>query len=316
MEKLRAAVVGCGARGKGHIRILKSFEDIDLVAVCDPVDEIRERRRGEFEVDKGYANLADLLSKEKLDAIVVATPPHLNAPVAMECFEAGINTLLEKPPGLSVEECKALRDTSARTGAKGMVGWNRRFHPMVLKAQSMVAERGPVTQLVGEFHKSVRQIAASGVFTEQVMDNLLLESPIHSIDTVYALANSKVAEVHSFVRRAMSDYKDVHAAVVLFESGCVASIIANYTTDARLERYEIHGVEISVYLEGIRTGVAFVDGKEVKLGGERDASTVDQNRFFLDCVRSGRPIERPAANLDTAVETMELSLKILEGLRE
>ena len=89
MEKLRAAVVGCGARGRGHIRILKSFEDIDLVAVCDPVDEIRERRRGEFEVDKGYANLADLLSKEKLDAIVVATPPHLNAPVAMECLEAG-----------------------------------------------------------------------------------------------------------------------------------------------------------------------------------------------------------------------------------
>ena len=180
----------------------------------------------------------------------------------------------------------------------------------------MVAERGSVTQLVGEFHKSVRQIAASGVFTEQVLDNLLLESPIHSIDTVYALANSKVAEVHAFVRRTMSDYKDVHAAVVLFESGCVASIIANYTTDARLERYEIHGEEISVYLEGIRTGVAFVDGKEVKLGGERDASTVDQNRFFLDRVRSGRPIERPAANLDTAVETMELSLKILDGLRE
>ncbi len=310
-------MIGCGNRGRGHIRILKSFEDVDLVAVCDPIEPAREGMRQEHQIEKGYAGVEDMLSKEDLNAIIVATPPHLNAPVAQVCLEAGIDTLLEKPPGLSVAECTTLRDTAARTGAKGMVGWNRRFHPLIVEAKSMVDERGPTTQLVGEFHKSVRQIKDSEVFTEFLMDNLLLETPIHAIDTMCFLAGSKVAEVHSYVRRVTSEYKDVHAALVVYENGCVASIIANYTTDARLERYEIHGRQISAYLEGVNQGVIFCDGERKELDGSKSReSTDDQNRFFLDCVKSNRPIESPAANLDTAVQTMDLCGKILQGLRE
>ena len=48
-----------------------------------------------------------------------------------------------------------------------------------------------------------------------------------------------------------SGYRDVHAALVAFENGVVAQLIHNYTTNARLERYEIHGHEISAYLEGV-----------------------------------------------------------------
>ena len=316
MKALRVAVVGGGSRGRGHMRILNGFADVDLAAICDPVESVRQRAHDEFQVANGYESMEDLLSHEQLDAVVVATPPHLNAPVAMVSLEAGIDTLLEKPPGLSVAECAALRDSAARSGAKGMVGWNRRFDPLVVQAQSMVRARGPITQLVGEFHKNVRQIEKKARFPEQVMDNLLLESPIHAIDTICALADSKVSEVHGYVRRTISRYKDVHAALVVFENDCVASIIANYTTGGRLERYEIHGEEISVYLEGISHGVAVCEGDKVELEADRKRSTVDQDRYFLDCVQSGRPIGRPAADLETAVETMELAIGILEGLRE
>lgn len=317
MKNLRTAVIGCGARGQGHIRALKSFEDVDVVAICDPVDVAREVACRDHQIENGYAAVEDLLSKEELDAIVVATPPHLNAPVAKLCLEEGIDTLLEKPPGLNVPECVELRDISVRTGAKGMVGWNRRFNPLILEAKALIAERGPVTQLVGEFHKSVQRILDSEVFGEGLMDNLLLETPIHAIDTMTFLAQSKVVEVHSFVRRATSIYKDVHAALVVFENNCVASIIANYTTDARLERYEVHGCGISAYLEGVRQGVVYCDGNQKELDGSNfQRSTDDQDRFFLDCVISGRPIEYPAANLDAAVESMGLCAKILDGLRE
>ena len=317
MANLRAAVIGCGARGRGHIKVLKSFEDVDLVAVCDPVVSARERACRELQIENGYGSVEDLLSKEKLNAIIVATPPHLNAPVAKVCLEAGVDTLLEKPPGLRVAECAELRDIAARTGAKGMVGWNRRFHPLIVEAKSMVEERGPITQLVGEFHKSVQRIRTSEVFTEEMMDNLLFETPIHAIDTMSFLAHSKVAEVHSYVRRVTSEYKDVHAALVVYENGCVASLIANYTTDARLERYEIHGCEISAYLEGVKQGCVFRDGERMELDGSRSWQSTDhQSRFFLDSVKSNRPIEYPGANLDAAVETMELCEKILDGLRE
>ena len=159
------------------------------------------------------------------------------------------------------------------------------------------------------------QLGETGRFPESLMDNMIFETPIHSIDLVRWLAASEVAEVHSVVRRRISPYKDVHAALVLFESGCVAQITANYTTDARLQRYEIHGRDISAYIEGISEGVLFYDGERHELSGEGKNDTEIQARFFIDCVKEDRPVGLPAANLDEGVKTMELCEAILAGLR-
>jgi predicted dehydrogenase len=315
MSKLRVAIIGCGGRGRGHIRVLKAFEDVELAAVCDPVEAARDAAGDEFSVARRYAGIEEMLDAESLDATFVATPAHLNGQVALPCLERGVNTLLEKPPGISVAETIALRDAAIRTGAKGMVGWNRRFHSIIVQARKMVEARGAVTQLVGEFHKSVTGFIKSGQFPEHLMDNLFLETPIHALDIVRAIAGAEVEEVHSVVRRTISNYKDVHGALILFENGCVAHLIANYTTDARLERYEIHGRDISAYLEGVSRGTVFCDGGQHELSSTGTGGTEEQNRYFLDCIKWDRPISLPAANLDEAIKTMELAEAILAGLR-
>ena len=316
MAKVRAAVIGCGGRGRGHIEVLQGFEDVDVVAICDPLAEGRDKAGEAFGIERRYASIEEMLSAEELDAAVVATPAHLNAVAAMPLLESGIDTLLEKPPGLEIAETKGLRQAAQRSGAKGMVAWDRRFHPLITQARRRVEERGPITQLLGEFHKSIKGLEERGNFPAQVLDNMLLESPIHSIDVVRAMAGSEVAEVHSVVRRSNSPYKDVHAALISFENGCVAQICANYTTDARLERYEIHGCGISAYLEGVRGGVVVCDGKQYPLDPVDETSTQVEDRYFIDCVKEDRPIELPAANLDEAVKTMELAHAILAGLQE
>ncbi|MDE0315488.1 MAG: Gfo/Idh/MocA family oxidoreductase [Candidatus Poribacteria bacterium] len=315
MANLRVAVIGCGGRGRGHMQVLAKFEDTDLVAVCDLVESARNSAGDTFNVSKRYDTIEALLDNETLDAVFVATPAHLNAEASAPCLERGVNTLLEKPPGMSVEETINLRDTAKKTGAKGMVGWNRRFHPIIVEATQRVKERGNVTQLVGEFHKSITRLAQSRRFPEHLMDNMFLETPIHALDTIRAIAESDVQEVHSVVQRSISDYKDVHAALILFENGCVAQLIANYTTDARLERYEIHGRDISAYLEGVSHGTIFCDGTQHKLTEPGSSGSVEQNRYFLDCVKSDTPVSHPAANLDEAVKTMQLAADILSGLR-
>ncbi|MCY4402494.1 MAG: Gfo/Idh/MocA family oxidoreductase [Candidatus Poribacteria bacterium] len=316
MADLSVAVIGCGSRGRGHMQILTKFEDVDLVAVCDPVESARNNTGDAFNVSKRYERIESLLDNEPLDAIFVATPAHLNGEAALPCLERGINTLLEKPPGMSVEETINLRDTAKKTGAKAMVGWNRRFHPIILQAKHMVKSRGNVTQLVGEFHKSITRLAQSGKFPEHLMDNMFLETPIHALDTLRAIAESDVKEVHSITKRTISKYKDVHAALILFENGCVAQLIANYTTDARLERYELHGKNISAYLEGVSHGTVYCDGTQHKLTDPGSNGTVDQNRYFLDCIKSDTPVSLPAANLDEAVKTMHLAGKILNSIDE
>ena len=312
---LRVAVVGCGERGRDHMQALRQFEDVSLAAVCDASEEVLKGAADDFNVADRYTRLEDLLDAEALDAVFVAVPAHLNAESARPCLEMGLSTFVEKPPGLSVAETSSLRDTAARTGAKAMVGWNRRLHPIVVKAREMVEARGPVMQLVGEFHTSMTTTVESGQYPERLLDNIHLVSPIHAIDLVRAIAGSDVAEVHSVVRRAASRYKDVYAALVVFENGCVAQLTHNYTTDARLERYEIHGREVSAYLEGVKGGVVFQDGDRIELGGSESNGTAEQARYFLDCVKYNRPVSLPAADLDEAVKTMQLAEAILAGLR-
>ena len=312
---IRVAVVGCGGRGLGHMDALRQFDDVSLAAVCDVAEEAMKAAADGFRVAGRYTSLEEMLDTEALDAVFVAAPAHLNGEVARPCLEKGIHTFIEKPPGLSVAETSELRDIAARTGAKAMVGWNRRFNSIVVKAREMVEARGPVTQLVGEFHKSMRRLAENERFPEHLLDNFLLETPIHSIDLVRAIAGSDVAEVHSVVCRAASRYKDVHAALVVFENGCVAQLTHNFTTDARLERYEIHGRGVSAYLEGVRGGTVVADGQQIELGEPVSGGTVEQARYFLDCIKNDRPVSLPAANLDEAVKTMQLAEAVLAGLR-
>ena len=317
MSRLRVAEIGTGQKGRQHMAILNTFEEVELVAVCDPVAEARDGVGDEFSISSRYANVDELLDAEELDAVFVATPPQLNAPSAKACLERGIHTFLEKPPGMSLPETTALRDTAVKAGVKGMVGLNRRFHPMITRARDMVEERGPIVQLVGEFHKSMTMLGRSRHgFGPEVMDNFLVANDIHAVDLVRFLAGAEVAEVHSFARRAFSEYRDLHAALVIFENDCVANYAFNYTTGYRLERYEIHGRDISVFLEGVNEGTVYCDGKSYEMPPGDTGGTEEELRYFVDCLIEDRPVELPAANLDEAVKTVALVDAIRGGLRE
>ena len=309
MAELKVGIVGCGARGHGHARHIAGLDGVRLEAVCDPATDTRREVAAEFGIPHQYDEPRQMLAAGSLDAVVVSAPAQLNFAAALPCLEAGVDTLVEKPPGLRVAETRQLQAAAARSGARCMVGWNRRFNPLIVEARQRIAERGPLVTVVGEFHKDLVQIEAQGKIAEPVLARFLYETPIHSIDIVRALAGSPVGEVHALSRSSVSRHRDVFGALILFENGCVGHLIANMTSGARLERYELHGAGISVYLEGVSQGQVVEGGEVTELAGASD-STLDQDRFFLDCVRDGRPITAPGADLSEAVATMELAARI------
>ncbi len=287
---LKAALIGCGGRGRGHLETLNAFDDVQFVAVCDPVVELRDRIADEHAVPGRYDDIEEMLSNEELDLAVVATPAHLNGACALPVIQAGVHTLLEKPPGLSGAETEGLRDAANASGAKVLVGWNRRFQSLICKARNMIEERGPVTQIVAEFHKSMTRLRERP-FPDHLLDNFIYETPIHAIDLARALAGSSpVAELHAVARRSNSRFVDVYAALIRFENGCVAQFIANFTTDARLERYEIHGRDCSAYLEGVKEAVVQRDGKREVFNTVESGGTAEQARFLIDCIKEDRPV--------------------------
>lgn len=315
MSVLRVALVGAGGKGRQHLGNVRNLEGVEIAAICDPVEKLREAVAEEFGAPGRYASIEDMLGSENLDAAFVATPAHINAIAALPCLQAGVNTFLEKPPGLSLEETRGLHEAAARSGAQGMVGWNRRFEPVIRNAVEEIRGNGPIVQLVGEFHKNMTRLEDLNRFPEHLLDNFLWETPIHAIDLVRFLGGAEVVEVHSVVRRAVHDHKDVHAALVLFANGCVAQLTFNMTSTPRLERYEIHGRDVCAYIE--REGVVvFKDGETRPVSKDGPDGTELEDRFFIECIREGREIGLPAANLDEAVKTMALGQRIMDGLIE
>ena len=306
MKEIRAALIGCGGRGRGHARHIAAIDGAVMTAVCDLDETRRTAAAEELGGVATYAAPERMLEAESPDAVVVAVPPEFNAPVAQICLEAGVPTLLEKPPGLHVSETRALLEISERTGARCMVGLNRRFNPAIREAKRLVCERGPLTTIVGEFHKNLVDIEERGILKPPVLDRYFYETPVHALDCVRALADSPVAEVHSFSGSFFSGYRDVYGGLILFESGCVAHLVANVTAGARLERYEMHGRSASAYLEGVRSGQVIIDGQVTELTCSGDESTREQNRYFIDRVRDGRPFGPPACDLHEAILSMEL----------
>jgi predicted dehydrogenase len=308
--ELKVGLAGCGPRGLGHARLVAQMDGARLEAVCDPHVAARCKAAEQFEIPRQYDRIERMLEDAALDAVLVNVPPHLNAEAAMVCLEAGIDTLVEKPPGLRVAETRALRAAAERSGARCMVGLNRRFNPLIAEAKRRVAERGPLVTVVGEFHKNLVEIERQGRIAEPTLARFFYETPIHALDCVRWLAGAPVRGVYSFSQRAVSRHRDAFGALMEFDNGCIVHLIANITSGARLERYEVHGAGISAYLEGVNRGHVVADGAVTELSGDGASSTREQDRYFFDCIRHGRPVEAPACDLDEAVATMELAAAI------
>src|SRR3954468_7544772 len=100
MANIRAAVVGVGAFGRNHTRVLSELQKAnagaELVAVCDADPERAAEIAMEFRC-QAFTSLEQLLTKTKLDAAVVAVPTIHHLVTARALMEAGIDVLIEKP---------------------------------------------------------------------------------------------------------------------------------------------------------------------------------------------------------------------------
>ncbi len=298
------------------MQIFDSHELSEVVGVTDPVEASRNAAAEQFGAE-AFEDAAQMIDSGQVGVVVVSAPAHLNAKVALPVIERGITTLLEKPPGLSVADVRTLQDAAKRSGTRVMVGFDRRFNPYLRSAREAIAEKGELRQIVAEFHKDIRDWTEDARFSEEMLNVLMLESPVHSLDLLTHLAGSAVANVSSVVKSVNSPYRDVHAALIEFDSGCVAQFTASLTAGGRLERYELHGDGMSAYLEGVQGGKVVADGvvTEIDAPPEGVTSTFLQDDYFLRQALAGEPFGEPAASLESSEQVLDLAERIFGGVR-
>jgi len=118
--KLNIAGVGIGGMGSAN---LKNMASENIVALCDVDDEHAAKTFGRYPQARRYRDFRELLAKEEdLDAVMIATPDHTHAVIALAGIEAGKHVYCQKPLTQSVYECRLLTEAAKKAGVVTQMG--------------------------------------------------------------------------------------------------------------------------------------------------------------------------------------------------
>lgn len=124
-ERVTLGHIGTGGQGGFLFRMFQACKGCQSVAVADCYSDRREAYARMCN-GKAYRDFRELLARKDIDAVVVATPDHWHVPVALAAARAGKDTYVEKPLGVTVEECLAARRVFVETGRVFQYGTQQR----------------------------------------------------------------------------------------------------------------------------------------------------------------------------------------------
>ena len=192
---------------------------VDLVAVADPDEEARAAVRARAPRATLCASHTQLLAATSLDAVVICLPPALHAEAAIASFAGRLHAYIEKPLATSLDDAREVVEAWRRSGMTGMVGFNYRFHPLVIALREAVrrGDLGPVTAVRTSFGAAQRALPewkrerSSG-------GGALLDLASHHVDLARVLLDAEVVEVSASVRSIQSE-ADTAVATLRMSSG-------------------------------------------------------------------------------------------------
>ena len=231
MTELRAGVIGIGAMGRHHVRVLRELEGVDLVAVADAGGD-------RFGVAPGYevGRYVEDLIAAKLDMAVVAVPTAFHEEVAITLAEAGIPTLVEKPVAASVAAAERVRDAFARAGVFAGVGHIDRFNPAVAELRRRVAagDLGAIYQI---------STARHGAFPARITDvGVVKDLATHDINTAQWVAGSDYRRVAAQVaHRTGREHEDMVSVTASLDNGVLVNHLVDWLSPRKVRRTTVTG---------------------------------------------------------------------------
>src|SRR5579859_1394799 len=134
--QIKVAVIGAGAMGMNHLRVLRDFDDehVQLVGVAEPNMLQLRQATSRFNVE-GYSDYQEMVRQTQPDLVAVVVPTYLHFEVATFLIEQGIHVLIEKPITSTIEEAQALIRLAQRCSVKIAVGHIERFNPAIIEVK-------------------------------------------------------------------------------------------------------------------------------------------------------------------------------------
>jgi len=140
-RQLRVGIVGAGPIAQiAHLEACRKGRNTQLYALCEAAPDLLARVAAIHRPQRSFTRYPDMLADAQVDAVIVAVADQYHVELALQALRAGKHVLVEKPMGVTVEECEALRDEVVASGLTLQVGHNRRFDPGVIHARRFIQE--------------------------------------------------------------------------------------------------------------------------------------------------------------------------------
>jgi predicted dehydrogenase len=231
VSKTRIAVAGAGYIGLAHVGVAQASPTCTLSAIVDPAPGAAQSA-----ANAGvplYRSLEELIAKDRPDGVILATPNPLHVPQALQCIDAGLPMLLEKPIAPTVAEGERLLKAVEAKRARVLIGHHRAHSPIMAKARQVI-ESGVLGRLVAVMG-SATFFKPDHYFTDapwrrEIGAGPILLNMIHEVHNLRMLCGEIVA-VQAFASRAVRGFpvEDTVAINLRFASGVLGTFMLSDT---------------------------------------------------------------------------------------
>jgi predicted dehydrogenase len=224
----RVMQVGVGGFGEIWLDALRGLDGTARIAALvdrDPIALEAAAARAGVALRHCFTELDAALAAGLADVAVVVVPPEAHRAVAVDCLEAGVPVLVEKPLAGTRADCLALVETAQRTGLELAVSQNYRYRPPMETARRVIASGrlGAIGQGRVEFrhHYDFR-----GTFRETMEQPLVLDMAVHHFDLIRFVCGLEATRVHAHTwNPPWSQFAHDASAVCVFEMETGAHVV-------------------------------------------------------------------------------------------
>ncbi|RXK53490.1 Gfo/Idh/MocA family oxidoreductase [Oleiharenicola lentus] len=187
---LRFCMVGCGwfanhQYGPAIKQLIARHPAWEFSACCDVIEQKSHSFAVEFGAKRSYPDLLAMCRAERPNVILMAVPSGVMYEGALAVLREGLPLLLEKPPGLTVDQWSSLEAVATQSRVPNLVAFNRRHMPAVSRARAVLEEKFERTHISRISYTMLR----SGRLNEDFST-----TAIHALDTLLFLGGSPYKE--------------------------------------------------------------------------------------------------------------------------
>ena len=316
-KKLVIGLIGCGSFAQGtHLPLLLSNPYCKIKAISTNSQKTAEFCKQTYKPEYTTTNYKKILKDPDIDTVFIYTRHDSHAKYTIDAIKSGKNVFVEKPMGLTLEECQRVYDTVKNSKKNYFIGFNRRYSPFIKITKDLLHNIS--NPIIINYRISSQFIPGSHwVFDPKVGGGPIIGEFCHFVDLVLFLINSNPIEV--IARGGAMSHKNTKvfdSCVVLlkFENGSIANLIYTDLNAPKMskERIEIYAGDSAIIIEDfIQLNTSGFDFGNLLLskqdkGHENEIENIIQtNLGFKDSL----------VGIDDAMKSMDIVFKTIESIK-